>query len=339
MSRPVTWLTRSTLWGLTVATAVVLALSAWLHASVGGDLAAQQKQREAVLVANAIGASLAGVNEETAAARINRWKQELPRLQSALVVAGRQLLASTRPADEAPRALKREEKPLFDLATALRSAGETNVSEGAVRKKTVQVDDSSDGAVTVTVPYVVDGKFEGIVQVRIQDSKGETSTLPDGGWVLALGLLAPAVIGRFLRVQPERRFDIARGLAVLALLTLAIGFQQQRLGQMAEATAAANLAISKVQAGTAAVYSRIGAAAQAAGTPSTWDTDAYGRPLKLISSDGRLLATTAAAQKDAHTRFLERSFWGVNLVGVLLLLFFVQGYAARTATALRDHAD
>ena len=339
MSQPVTWLSRSALWGLTVATAAVLLLTGWLHASVGGDLAGQQKQREAVLVANAIGASLVGVNEDAAAARIKRWKQELPRLQSALVVAGRQLLASTQPADEAPRALKREEKPLFDLATALRSAGETNVSEGAVRKKTVQIDDKGDGAVTVTVPYVVDGKFEGIVQARIQD-QGATALLPGGGWALALGLLAAAaLIGFFLRVQPERRFDLARGLALIALLALAIGFQQQRLSQMREATAAADLAISKVQASTAAAYSRTGAAALPAGASSAWDTDAYGRPLKLISADGQLLGSAAAAQADSHTRFLERSFWGVNLAGVLLLLFFVQGFAARTATALRAHAD
>jgi arabinogalactan oligomer / maltooligosaccharide transport system permease protein len=321
MSAPVTWLSRSALWGLVVATAAVLLLTGWLHGSVGGDLAGQQKQREAILVANAIGASLAGVNEEAAAARIKRWKQELPRLQSALVVAGRQLLASTQPADEAPRALKREEKPLFDLATVLRSAGETNVSEGAVRKKTVQVDDKRDGVVTVTVPYVVEGKFEGIVQARIQD-QGSTSLLPGGGWVLALALLAAAgVIGFFLKVNTERRFDPARALAVVALLALAIGFQQQRLGEMRAATAAADVAISKVQAST------------------TWDTDAYGRPLKLISAEGQVLAAAASAQEDSHTRFLERSFWGVNLVGVALLLFFVQGYAARTAAALRDHAD
>ena len=151
-SRPVTWLDRRALWGLGVSLGVVLVLSGWLYGSISGDLAGQQKQREAVLVANAIGASLAGANEDTAAERIKRWKAELPRLDSARVVAGRQLVASTRPEDEAPRSLKREEKPLFDLATELRSAGETNVSEGAVRKKTVQVDGKGDGVLTVTVP-------------------------------------------------------------------------------------------------------------------------------------------------------------------------------------------
>ena len=67
MSSSVTWLKRRALWGLGVAMAAVLALTGWLYGSVSSDLALQQKQREAVLVANAIGASLAGANEEAAA--------------------------------------------------------------------------------------------------------------------------------------------------------------------------------------------------------------------------------------------------------------------------------
>jgi len=338
MSKPVTWLDRPALWGLGVATALALALAGWLHDSVGSDLGSQQQQRAAVLVANAIGASLAGADEQTAAERIRRWKAELPGLESAQVIAGRQLVASTRAEDEAPRSLRREEKPLFDLATALRSAGETNVGEGAVRKKTVQIDGTGDGVVTVTVPYAVDGKFEGIVQARLRQPRG-TPVAAGGGWALPLALLAAAlVIGFFLRVQPERRFDLGRGIAVLALLALSIGFQQQRLAQMSDATAAADLAVSKAQAVAAAVYARTGAPALAVGVASAWDTDAYGRPLKLIAADGRLLPRTTAAPKNTHTRFLERSFWGIDLLAVAVLLFFTQGLALRAATALRDHA-
>ena len=339
MSKPVTWLDRRALWGLGLALGVVLALSGWFYDSVSSDLADERRQREATLVANALGASLAGADAEAAAERIGRWKAVLPRLDSALVVAGRELVASTRPEDAAPRPLQREEKPLFDLATVLRSAGETNVGEGGVRKKTVQIDDRGDGVVTVTVPYVVDGQFEGIVQARVRDA-GPGRVSPGGGWALGLGLLAGAlVVGFFLRVNPQRRFDIARGVAIFALLALAIGFQQQRLGQMAEAAAASDLDISKFQAAAAAAYSRTGAAPLAPGAASPWDTDAYGRPLNRIAGDGSVLPRSAAVGTDPLTRFLERSFWGINLVGVLLLLFFLQGYATRTATALRDHAD
>ena len=336
------WIKHTALLGLGVAVAVALALSGLLFASVSGDLAAEQKQREAVLIGNAISASLAGASEQDLPARLARWKSDLPNVESALVVGGRQMLASTRAEDKAPRSLQREEKPLFDLATQLRSAGETNVGEGVVRKKTIQIDDTGGGSVTVSVPYRVEGKFEGIVQARIRPQAGAAQVT--GGWALPLALLAAAlVIGALLRIQPERRFDIGRGLAVVALLGLAVFFQQQRLSQMAQATVAADAAASKVQLATAAVYQRSGAPPVAVGSgtgaASPWDTDAFGRPLKLIGADGALLPRTGAVAKEAHTRFLERSFWAINLIGVAVLLFFVLGYARRTASALHLHAD
>ena len=330
-------LKRSAFWSLGVSAAVVLALSAALHNSVGGDLAAEQKQREVVLITNAIAASLAGAGEADIPARVQRWKAELPNLESVLVTSGRQLLASTRTEDAAPRPLQREEKPLFDLATLLRSAAETNVGEGAVRKKTIQIDDKGTGTVTVSVPYLVDGKFEGIVQARGKPQDASASA--GGGWGLPLTVLAVALaIGAVLRVDPERRFDIGRGLAVVALIGLALFFQQQRLSQMAEATVAADAAVSKVQVAAAAVYGRSGATAIASGA-SVWDTDAFGRPLKLISADGQLMPRTGAVATEVHTSFLQRSFWGINLVGVGVLLFFALGYARRTVVALREHSD
>ena len=338
---------RTAFWGLGVSVAIALALSGWLHGSVSEDLGAEQKQREAVLITNAISASLAGATEQDLPARVKRWKTELPNVESALVVAGRQLLASTKTEDEAPRSLKREEKALFDLATQLRSAGETNVSEGIVRKKTVQIDNAGAGAgtVVVSVPYSVAGKFEGIVQARV---KPQSATTSSSGWGLPMALVVAAfVIGALLRIKPNKMLDVGRALAVVALLGLLVFFQHQRLSQMSEATAAADVAISKVQAATAAVYSRMGATPLPASPHSRWDTDAFGRPLKLISLEGSVLpragtgsgASGNPAESDSHTSFLKSSFWGINLLGFGVLMYFVLGYATRTAAALRAHSD
>ncbi len=335
------YFTRTAFWGLGVSVAVALALSGWLHGSVSQDLSAEQKQREAVLISNAISASLAGASEQDLPARVKRWKAELPNVESAKVVAGRQLLASTQADDEAPRSLKREEKALFDLATQLRSAGETNVSEGIVRKKTVQIDNAGalegTGSVIVSVPYVVDGKFEGIVQARVKPQSATTST---SGWGLPMALVVAAfVIGALLRINPDKRLDAGRALAVVALLGLAVFFQQQRLSQMSEATVGADVAVSKVQAATAAVYSRMGATPLAVSPHSRWDTDVFGRPLKLISLDGAVLPKATASAADSHTSFLKSSFWAINLVALSVLVYFVLGYARRTAAALRAHSD
>ena len=323
--------------GLAAGVALVLALSAWLQGSADADIAAQQKQRQAVLLANAVSASLAGVPEEGVNARLQAWTAGLPALQSVQVVAGRQLLGSTRAEDQAPRALQREEKPLFDLAGALRAAGETNTGEGVVRKKTLQIEDKAGQPVTVTVPYLVDGQFAGIVQARVLPAaaahRGAGSSLALGAGLVALAL----AIGAFLKVDSNRRFDIGRGIAVVVLLALALAVQQQRLGAMGDVLAASDAAMARVQAEAAAVYVRTGAPAVTAAT-SPWDTDTYSRPLGLLSADGRVLPHAAAA-KATRTVFLERSLWAANVLGLLLLLYFVQGWAARTARALRTHAD
>ncbi|MFO1221119.1 MAG: sugar ABC transporter permease [Burkholderiaceae bacterium] len=328
---------RSTSLGLGVALAFVLAVSAWLQSGVGADLAAQQRQRQAVLLANAVASSLAGAGDAAAVGeRVALWQREHAAIEALRVVVGRELQASTRAQDQAPRNLQREEKPLFDLATALQSAAETNAAEGAARKKTIQIDDPRSGVITVSVPYRGGDTAAGIVQLQVgTQAAGEGVAVP---WLLPLALLAAALAGgAVLRSQPERRFDLARGLALVALLALALIYQQQRLGQLAERTAASNAAVSRVQLAAAATHARSGAPALPPRPASAWDTDAYGRPLGLIGPDGGVLAAGAAA-KDAHTRFLERTFWFVDALGVGVLLFFVQGWAARTRAALRTHA-
>jgi arabinogalactan oligomer/maltooligosaccharide transport system permease protein len=332
------WFKRSASLGLGLATAIVLALTGWLFGGVSGDLAAQQKQREALLLANAVAASLQGAPDTQAIGeRVARWQTEQAGIESARVIAGRELLASTRAEDGAPRNLQREEKPLFDLANQLRAAVQTNAAEGVMRRKTIQVDVPTAGRIAVSVPYRVDGEVAGLVQLSVRPMAREVSAA--GGWTLPLALLGAAfAVGALLRVNAERRFDIGRALAVVALLAMAIGFQQQRLGRMADATLASEAALSQVQAAAAATYARSGAPALAPQPASPWDTDAYGRPLGLISPDGSVLPHAGAAALDTHTRFLERSFWGITVLGLGVLLFFVQGYAARTAAALREHA-
>jgi hypothetical protein len=149
------WIKRTASLGQGAAMAVVVVLSGWLAGGVAGDLAAEQRQREAVLLANAISASLTGADDAAKAERLAKWKAEQPGLDSARVVVGRELQASTLAADEAPRSLKREEKALFDLANELRAAADTNTGEGTVRKKTLRVEGSGrDSAMTVSVPLM-----------------------------------------------------------------------------------------------------------------------------------------------------------------------------------------
>lgn len=333
------WLKRTASLGLGAGLAVVVLLSGWLAGGVAGDLAAEQRQREAVLLANAMSASLAGADEAAMGQRLARWASAHAAIESARLVVGRELQASTIAADEAPRALQREEKPLFDLANELRAAAETNASEGILRKRTLQVEGSGrEGAMTVSVPLVVDGEVAGMVQARVR--AGGVSAGPGGGWAMALALVAAGLaVGALLRIQDGRRFDVPRGLAVLLLVAGAVAFQQQQLGRMAEATAASDAAVARLQAAAAATYASTGAPALApppADAGSPWDTDGYGRPRGLVGADGRPLAKANLAAA-SHASFLSKSFWAIGALGLAVLLFFVQGYAARTAHAFREH--
>lgn len=336
------WLKRSAALGLAAAMLVVLVVGGWLHASVGSDLTAEQRQRQAMLLVNAMAASLANVDSDAQAGqRIALWRKEHPALESVLVMRGRELLASTRKEDEAPRALKREEKALFDLANELRTAGETNVGEGTVRKKTIRVDDRRDGSATVSVPLKIDGAVQGMVQAQVRPAAAPAHA--DGqarfGWLLPLGLLAAAVAaGALLRVDTGRRFDIGRGIALVALLASAVAWQQLRLGDMQASIAGADIAVGQVQASAAATYGRSGGPTLAAAPASAWDTDTFGRARGLIGVDGQALPRAADTPPDPHVSFLQGTFWIVLALGMLTLLYFVQGWAAATVKAVRDNA-
>ena len=330
-------LRRSAMFGLGASMLTVLLLSLWLQGDADDALRAQQQQRNVVLVANAIAASVATSPEDELAVRLRAWKTANLAIESVRVIAGRELLASTSAEDGAPRGLQRDEKPLFDLANELRAAAETTRSEGVVRKKTIQID--AGKVTTVTVPYEPQGQFAGIVQLRLLPPSSAAAH-DTGGWGLALlVLLAALVVGALIRIDPDKRFDLQRTGAVLVLLALSLGYQQQRLTQLSEATARVNAEIGAVQRDTAAIHTRTGAPRLDAQSPSAWDTDAYRRPLQLITHDGRVIEGAVVAAAERERKFLQRSLWMVSVLGVAVLLFFLQGYAAATGHALREHAD
>jgi arabinogalactan oligomer / maltooligosaccharide transport system permease protein len=328
---------QSAMFGLGASLLTVLLLSLWLQGDADDALRAQQQQRHVVLVANAIAASVAASPEDELGQRLRAWKTANLSIESVRVIAGRELIASTRAEDGAPRGLQRDEKPLFDLANELRAAAETTRSEGVVRKKTIQID--AGQVTTVTVPYEPQGQFAGIVQLRLLPP-GSAAAHGTGGWGPALlMLLAALATGALVRIELGKRFDMQRAGAVLALLVLSLGYQQQRLTQLSEATARVNTEIGAVQRDTAAIYDRTGAPRLEARSPSAWDTDAYRRPLQLITQGGQVIEGAVVAAAERERKFLQRSLWLTSALGVGVLLFFLQGYAAATFKALREHAD
>src|SRR5512143_2479457 len=102
-------LKRSALLGLGISMLLSLMLSAWLFHAEEKDLRLQQRQRLAVLQANAAALAVANTDAEATRNRVREMQQLNPQIESVIIVTGTQMLASTRSEDAAPRQLRREE--------------------------------------------------------------------------------------------------------------------------------------------------------------------------------------------------------------------------------------
>jgi len=335
---PFRWLASSSALGMGVAVAVTLALSAWLFEGAERDQQTQYERRLAQVEVNALAGALATASPESIAGLLKTWQARNPAHESAVLVGGMELLGSTKPEDAAPRQLSREEKSLFDLANLLRAARETNISEGVVRKKLVNFDDSAKGAYVVTVPYLANNEFAGVLQVRIRQGESQKAAPSRLGglptWLPVL--LAAIALGTLFRSRSDLRPDLPRLLLFAAFLGLTLFYQHQRMG----AYAANDLDGARQIAGAVRdAVTSYGLPPEGATAVSQWDTDTYLRPLGVVLGDGTLDEARHAALFADKTRFFKRSLWAVEAMGILLVLAFLFGYMRRLGTTLRDHAD
>ncbi|MFZ5484404.1 MAG: carbohydrate ABC transporter permease [Pseudomonadota bacterium] len=325
------WLTQSHAVGLALALGMVLALTAWLFADAERDQRTRFEQRQVLVEANALADILARAAPEAVAGLMNDWRAREPGHESAILVGGMELLGSTRPEDGAPRRLVREEKPLFDLANQIRSARETNLGEEVVRKKLVQFEAQPGGAYLVTVPYLAQGEFAGILQVRMQPAPPASPSAGLGAlplWLIAL------VAGLFLRSRQESGIDLGKLGAVALFIGLALFHQHQRMQAFEAADQAATAQVAEAVRQASAHFG-----AQAAGSASPWDTDAYLRPLNVVQGDGQIVEAERIRRLDEQTRLFQRSLWAVTGLGLAVLLLFLFGFVRRGVQTLRQHAD
>lgn len=332
-------LKRSAALGLGISMLLVLALGSWLFRSEELDLALQHRERAAVLQANALVLAVADTDAAATGVRVRQMQQQDPRIESVVIIAGTQMLASTRVEDAAPRQLRREEKPLYDLSNLLRTARETNLGEEVVRKKTIQIDELPKGRLVVTLPYLSGGEYAGILQMQFQASASARET--DSGGMFVLLLLAALLGGALLRLNAERKIDAAKLLALAAFLLLALYYQQQRLEQLEQTMLQDNRAIAVQYLAAAEQYDRLGylpLLRDGAGV-NLWDTDHYQRPRGIIAASGDIIAEGEAKQLAQRAGFLRPILWGIDLLAAGVLLLFVYGYAARAYAAFRKHLD
>ncbi|MBI5007099.1 MAG: sugar ABC transporter permease [Nitrosomonadales bacterium] len=266
-------------------------------------------------------------------------QQQNPQIESVVIIAGTQMLASTRAEDAAPRQLRREEKPLYDLSNLIRTARETNLGEEVVRKKTIQIDELPKGRLVVTLPYLSGGEYAGILQMQFLVAKAARES--GSGYMSVLLLFAALLVGALLRLNAEKRFDPAKLLALAAFLLLALFYQQQGQERLERVMMQDNRAIAAQYLAAAEQYDRLGylPLRRDVAAANLWDTDHYQRPRGIIAADGSVVAEGEAKQLAQRAGFMRPILWSIDLLAACVLLLFIYGYAARAYAAFRKHLD
>jgi arabinogalactan oligomer/maltooligosaccharide transport system permease protein len=254
-------------------------------------------------------------------------------------------LASTDPGDARPlpRRLARDEKPLYDLGQTLRANIETNAAEGVLRKKQVDIVRRDRTRLLVTVPYAVDGRTVGFVQV---EQHVAVPKAPPVFGRAAAAVAVPVLLFLFVTWFLPRRDAIPDrpwgryALALLLLGAAAYGTARDGLGDLAARHERYSQELAQDYQAIRHEF-EVAAAANAlapeAPTHNRWDVDDYQRPRGIITTDGGLDRASLNAQFDARAARLVRGLWGNAAVGLFLLSFVALGYGRRLRETLVEH--
>lgn len=335
--------------GLLFATLVCVFMSEWFFSQAQDEALAERQEREVVMQAMAL-SDLVAVSDTGAAdiaTLITSWQARFNEIVALRVVrsSNAQFLASTNTNDAPPfpRRLAREEKPLYDLGQELRANVETNIAEGILRKKQIDVTRIDKTHLQVTVPYRTEGKVVGFVQVEQQVEASQASPLV-GRTVLIIitALLVYLLISWLL---PHRNTETSKPwLQYFIALLLLCGafFGQAQMGLTDLDTRTERYAGKLAQS-----YIAIQKQFQVTSTKhnitveplnqNRWDVDEFEQPRLLIAGNGRLIHETLANEIKARQNRLSDALWGNAALGILLLSFVALGYGRRVRLTLIEH--
>lgn len=349
--------------GLLLGTLLVAGVGHRLLSTSLGETARFGEDRRAVVSLRALTDLVARAGDgEAIRTVVAGFAKEQPNVAATRVILfdGISLEASTDPADSgddaAPRRLKREEKELYDRGQRLRASIETNQAEGGARKDELEKERLADGALSLAAPIEREGEVVGMVETR----RVPPPPAPHPSLLTTLSyVVAPVVLFALLSViVGERRVPLGV-LAALLLAGTAWGFAAQSSAKLSRARTAleADVAMSvkesaaKAQALLAALPAPAAPEAPADGTapeaapaappapldPSSWDSDAFRRPLGLSDGAGNVDAAKVAAALASARATIRRSSLLLGAVALLLFGFVGLGGLAAFLKTLKTH--
>lgn len=350
-----THITQPVAMGLLFAALVGVLLSEWFFAQAQDELLAERQEREVIIQAMAF-ADLVVAMEAKAydtdapqlMALATEWATRFTNIAAIRVVRSADALflvsTDTHDAPPFPRRLARDEKPLYDLGQELRANVETNIAEGVFRKKQIDIVRMDRTRLRVAVPYVLDGKVVGFVQIEQRLAAPASPTFVNRAVVV---VIIPLVFFLFASwflpgnlanssSKPWLRYSIA-----LMLLGSAF-YGQARIGldELGVREKDFNLELAQHYAAIEREY-HITASTQTIKIDpiinNRWDVDEYQRPRTIITGEGNLDHTKLLQTISTRQELLVRALWGNAGLSVLLLSFVALGYARRLRFTLIEH--
>jgi arabinogalactan oligomer / maltooligosaccharide transport system permease protein len=260
-----------------------------------------------------------------------------PSLKKIWVIRGASLEASTVPQDGAPRRLKRDEKPIFDLGQRLRAAVLTNREEQVARKNEIEIQ-RLDGTLRLAAPVEEDGSVTAFVMIE----KAETAqpSAPSIVTPIIVALIALALFIGLAFFFDEKKM----ALAILAILVLAgaliyYGLFVRRAVQ-AESSALENklaTQLTEQSKRSASLLTQLGITPKEQAKPGSWDADVYRKPRGILTDQGTVNKTVLANKETLFNKQVNRFLIGILLLSLAILSFFGFGVASKLAQTIVQH--
>lgn len=286
----------------------------------------------------------AGGTGDAVRAVVGSWKAQMPEGSAARVIAfsGIKLEASTFPEDvgerAAPRRLSREEKPLYDRGQRLRASVDTNREEGSARKLEVEAEALPGGGRLLSAPVEVEGAVVGMVEMATAPLAAPLT--PSLGslllwWLLPLAVCAGAAFA-------VRRQGVLVAVSVVALLVGLGGYASYSLGTLgAEVRGTQSLVAERLRTmaeRAQAVMAEHQLATEPALRPGDWDSDAYRRPLGLVTPEGQVNDAVVSSRLLELRSGVGQAMGALGAVSLALLLFIGLGGVHRTVATVRENS-
>jgi len=251
-------------------------------------------------------------------------------LKKISVIKGVSLEASTVPQDSAPRRLKRDEKPIFDLGQRLRAAVQTNREEQVARKNEIEIQQIDNGALRLAAPVEEEGSVTGFVM--IETSPSAKPSPPSIVTPIIVGLIALAVFLVVGFLFGEKRTALAiLALVILSAALAAYGMMVKRATEADNMSVENKLAkqLSEQSTRSAGLLTQLGITPKAQAKPGLWDADVYRTPRGILTDQGTINKTVLAKKEQSFEQQVNKFQIGILVLCLAILAFFGFGVASK----------